>query len=125
MATTNIPLPTLDWSNEKKLKAFSGWVDFMTSNFIINNVKERLKHNYILLSTGPKGREIIKNALLAADQKENSEKVFKIFETHMIQKPNKWVEWLEFAPLQQNEDKIGEYLVRPQTKVERCDFNAN
>ena len=87
----------------------------MTSYFIINNVEERLKHNYILLSTGPKGREIINNALLTAEQKENSENVFKVFETHMVQ----------FASMQQNEDEIDEYLVRLQTKAERCDFNAN
>ena len=86
MSTTNVPLSTLDWSNENKQEAFSEWVDFMTSYFIINNVEERLKHNYILLSTGPKGREIISNALLTAEQKENSEKVFKIFVTHMIKK---------------------------------------
>ena len=89
MTTTNILLLTLDWLNENKQEAFSEWFNFMTSYFIINNVEERLKHNYILLSTAPKGREIINNALLTAKQKENSENVFKIFETHMIQKPNK------------------------------------
>ena len=97
----------------------------MTSYFIINNEKERLKHNYILLSTGPKGREIINNALLTAKQKENSENVFQIFVTHMIQKPNKWVERLEFASMQRNEDEIDECVVRLLTKADRCDFNAN
>ena len=72
--TTNMPLPILDCSNENKQEAFSEWADFMTSYFIINNVEERLKHNYILLSTGLKDREIINNALLTAEQKENSEK---------------------------------------------------
>ena len=43
----------------------------------------------------------------------------------MIQKPNKWIERLEFASMQQNEDEIDEYLVKLQTKAERCDFNAN
>ena len=55
MATTNFLLLTLDWLNKNKQEAFSKWVDFMTSYFIINNVEERLKYNYILLSTGPKG----------------------------------------------------------------------
>ena len=31
MATTTIPLPTLDWSNENKQEAFSEWVDFTTA----------------------------------------------------------------------------------------------
>ena len=95
MTTTNISLPTLEWSNKNNQEAFSEWVDFMISYLIINNVKERLQHNYILLSTGPKGWEIINNALLTAKQKENSENAFKIFETHKIQKSNKWVEWAE------------------------------
>ena len=42
----------------------------------------------------------------------------------MIQKSNKWVEWLEFTSVQQNGDEIDEYLVRLQTKAERCDFYA-
>ena len=92
MAITNIPLPILDWSNENKQEAFSEWVDFMTSYLIINNVEEGLKHNYISLGTGPKDQEIINNALLTAEQKENSENGFKNLEIHMIQKPNKWVE---------------------------------
>ena len=43
----------------------------------------------------------------------------------MVQKPNKWVERLEFTSMQQNDDEIDEYLVRLQTKAERCEFNAN
>ena len=31
MANTNMPLPTLDWSNENKQEAFCKWLDFMTS----------------------------------------------------------------------------------------------
>ena len=108
MAITNIPLPTLDWLNENKQKAFSEWVEFLTSYFIIKNVEERLKHNYIFLSTGPEDRKIINNALLTAEQKENSENMFQTFEIHMIQKTNRWVEQLEFASMQQNEDEMDE-----------------
>ena len=78
MANTNIPLPTLDRSNENKQETFSEWLDFMTSYFTINNVEERLKYNYILLSTGRKGRELIKKVLFISEQKESSENVFKI-----------------------------------------------
>ena len=70
MTTTNIPLPTLDWSNKNKQEAFGEWVDFITSYFIINNVEERLKNNYVLLSTGPNSREIINSALIIAEEKE-------------------------------------------------------
>ena len=90
--TSNISLPMLDWTNENKHEAFSEWVDFMSSYFVIHNVEEKLKHNYILISPGPKGHEVIKNAPLTTEQKENSKNVFKVFETQMIQKPNKWVE---------------------------------
>ena len=84
MANTNIPLSTLDWSNENKLEASSKWFDFMTSYFTITNVEERLKYNYILLSTGPEGRELTKNSVLATEQLESLENVFKIFETNMV-----------------------------------------
>ena len=97
----------------------------MTSKFTINSMEERLKYDYILLNTGPKSRELIKNALLTTELKERSENVFKIFEANMVQKPNKWVERPEFMPMQQNDDEIDKYLVRLQTKAERCDFNAN
>ena len=89
MANTNIPLPTLDWSNENKQEAFSEWLDFMTSYFIINNMEKRLKYNYILLSMGLKGCELIKNALLTTEQKQSSENIFKTFEANIVQKPNK------------------------------------
>ena len=97
----------------------------MASYFTINNVKERLKYNYILLITGQKSRELTKNALLTTEQKESLENVFKIFGANMVQKPNKWVERLEFTSIKQNDDEIDEYLVRLQTKTERCDFNVN
>ena len=51
----------------------------MTSYFTINNMEERLEYNYISLSMGPKGRELIKNLLLTTEQKESSENLFKIF----------------------------------------------
>ena len=63
----------------------------MSPYFTINNVEERLKYNYILLSTGSKGRELIKNTLLTTE-KESSENVFKIFEANIVRKPDKWVE---------------------------------
>ena len=84
----------------------------MSSYFVIHNVEEKLTHNYILISMGPKGREVIKNAQLTTEQKENSKNVFKVFETQMIQKPNKWVERLEFTSFEQNDETIDEYLVR-------------
>ena len=116
MVTSNISLPMLDLTNENKHEAFSEWVDFMSSYFVIHNVEEKLKHNYILISTGPKGRKVIKNAQLTTEQKENSKNVFKVFETQMIQKPNKWVERLEFTSFEQNDETIDEYLVRLQRK---------
>ena len=61
MVTTDIPLPTFDWSNENK-----------------NNVEEMQKHNYILLNTGPKALEIVNNVWLTAEQKKTVN-VFKIF----------------------------------------------
>ena len=82
MANTNIPLPTLDWSNENKQEAFSEWLDFMTSYFTINNVEERLKYNYILPSTRPKSRELIKNALLTTEQREFRKRIQNFLSKH-------------------------------------------
>ena len=77
-----------------------------------DKLEERLKYNYILLSTRSKGRELIKNALLTIEQKESSENVFKTLEANMVQKPNNWVEQLESTSMQQNKDEINEYFVR-------------
>ena len=77
------------------------------------------------MATRPKGREVIKNAQLTTEQKENSKNVFKVFETQMIQKPNKWVERLEFTSFEQNDETIDEYLVRLQKKADRCEFGTN
>ena len=82
-----------------------------------------MKYDYILLTKGP--RNNFKNALLTNEQKENSENVFKIFESHMIQKPNKWVECFEFTSIQQNEETVNKYQVRLQMKAQRCDFSGN
>ena len=46
----------------------------MSSYFVIHNVEEKLKHNYILISTGPKGSEVIKNAQLTTEQKKKNSK---------------------------------------------------
>ena len=43
----------------------------------------------------------------------------------MIQKPNKWVERLEFTSFEQNDETIDEYLIRLQTKADRCEFGTN
>ena len=69
MATSNISLPMLDWMNENKHEAFSEWVDFMSSYFVIHNGEEKLKHKNILISMGPKGRKVIKNAQFTTEQK--------------------------------------------------------
>ena len=71
----------LDWTNENKHEAFSEWVDFMSSYFVIHNVEEKLKHNYILISTEPKGREVIKNAQLTTEQKK-IQKMYSKFLKH-------------------------------------------
>ena len=60
MVTSNISLPILDWTNGNKQEAFCEWVDFMTSDFVINSIKEKLKYSYILLSIGPKDRDVIR-----------------------------------------------------------------
>lgn len=86
------------------MKPLFEWVDFMSFYFI--KIDKKLKYNYSLVSTGPKGR---KKSQLTNDQKEVFGNVFRIFENHLIQEPKKWVEYLE-SPLQQNEAIIDEYL---------------
>ncbi len=41
MVNSNISLSMLDWTNENKHEAFSEWVDFMSSYFVIHNVEEK------------------------------------------------------------------------------------
>ena len=43
----------------------------------------------------------------------------------MIQKPNKLVERLKFTSFEQNGETIDEYLVKLQTKADRCKFGTN
>ena len=43
----------------------------------------------------------------------------------MIQKPNKWVEHLEFTSFEQNDETIDEYFVKLQMKADRCEFGTN
>lgn len=85
MVSLNTELPISGWTNEN----FREWVHFIKFYFIINNVDEEAKHSYILLSTGPKCWEVIKNAKLTTEEKENLVNMFQIFETEMVQKPNK------------------------------------
>lgn len=81
-------MPILDWTNENKQEAFSEWVDFMNSYFIINNVVEEVKHNLHPTEHRTKGLGGHKIAKLTTEQEENSVNMFQIFETHMVQKPN-------------------------------------
>lgn len=39
---------------EDKGEAYKEWADFMASYFIINNKEEKMKYNYVLLSTDHK-----------------------------------------------------------------------
>ncbi|GFR92762.1 hypothetical protein ElyMa_004361400 [Elysia marginata] len=63
-----ISLPYLDWDNPNKQKAFDEWKDFMSSYLTINKVAKAEMWNYILLSTGPKGRDLL--LVLAYPRKE-------------------------------------------------------
>lgn len=51
--------------------------------------------------------------------------IFRFFKNHLIQKPKKCIECLKYSALQQNEETIDEYLVKLQTKAEKCGFNVN
>ncbi|XP_036359250.1 rRNA 2'-O-methyltransferase fibrillarin isoform X2 [Octopus sinensis] len=62
---------------------------------------------------------------MTAGQEEISANVFRTSEAHEIEKPNKWVERLEFSLIQQVEESVDEYLDRLKSKAERCDFGTN
>jgi len=124
-ATAPIPLPIIDWDKENKQEAFQEWKEFLESYFIINRVDERQKWNYILLSTGSRGRELLITSGISEDEKLNSENVWRVFENHMVEKPNKWVERIEFQSLTQNADESFEnFALRIRNKANKCGFNT-
>ena len=79
MAQASIPLPYLNWDYKNQKVAYNEWKDFMESYFVIQGVDENKKWHYILLSAGPKGRELWEAWKLSSAEKSDSSKVFKKF----------------------------------------------
>ena len=76
-----------------------------------------MKWHYILLSAGPKGREMFEAWQLTETQKSESETIFKKFEDHLIGTPNKWVSRLELAALKQKDNEsIEDFVCRLKAK---------
>ena len=100
-----IPLPNLNWDCKDQTLAFNEWKDFLDSYFVIQNVEEKKKWHYVLLSSGSRGRELWHNWSLSQAEKEDSEVVFKKFKEYMIGTPNKWVMRLEMSSLVQKDSE--------------------
>lgn len=71
-----------------------------------------------MLSTGPKSLKVLKNTSVTTEQNKSLAKVFRIFETCLIQNLKKWFEQLEFPSMQQYEDSIKKDLNELKTKTE-------
>ena len=64
----------------------------MNSYFVIENVQDKNKWHYLLLSSGDKGHDLWRIWGLTDAQKEDHPVgVFKKFEDHMVGTLNKWV----------------------------------
>lgn len=121
MAQAAIPLPCLNWDYKDQKLAFNEWKDFMDSYFAIQGVEEKKKWHYILLSAGPKGRELWDAWKLSNTDKEDSSKVFKKFGDHLVGTPNKWVARLEMTALNQRDNEsIEDFMCRLRAKCGEC-----
>ncbi|GFR81310.1 hypothetical protein ElyMa_000601300 [Elysia marginata] len=120
-----IPLPYLDWDNPNKQKAFDEWKDFMSSYLTINKIAKAEMWNYILLSTGPKGRDLLLASGISEEGKKDPESVWAVFKNHLIEKPNKWVQRIELQSYIQKENgTIEEFVLRLKTKADKCNFST-
>ncbi|GFR64002.1 hypothetical protein ElyMa_005496200 [Elysia marginata] len=120
-----IPLPYLDWDNPNKQKAFDEWKDFMSSYLTINKIVKAEMWNYILLSTGPKGRDLLLASGISKEGKKDPENVWAVFKNHLIEKPNKWVQRIELQSyIQKENETIEEFVLRLKTKADKCNFST-
>ncbi|GFS27368.1 hypothetical protein ElyMa_005262300 [Elysia marginata] len=129
MASRQIPLPALDWSKANKQTVFQEWKEFLESYFVIDKIKDADKYHYLLLSSGPKGRELFQSHNITEDDKRNPAhlwSLFDYFENHLVEKPNKWVQRLEFQQItQQASESVDQFVVRLRNKAEKCSFQLN
>ncbi|GFR67010.1 hypothetical protein ElyMa_000242800 [Elysia marginata] len=120
-----IPLPYLDWDNPNKQKAFDEWKDFVSSYLTINKIAKTEMWNYILLSTGPKGRDLLLASGISEEGKKYPENVWTVFKNHLIEKPNTWVQRIELQSyIQKENETIEEFVLRLKTKADKCNFST-
>ncbi|GFO45200.1 polyprotein [Plakobranchus ocellatus] len=126
MASPQIPLPALDWSKDNRQTAFQGWKEFLESYFVINKVKNADKYHYLLLSSGPKGRELFQAHNISEEDKRNPTHLWSLFEGHMVERPNKWVQRLELQNMtQQAPETVDQFVVRLRNKPDKCSFHPD
>ena len=87
----------LDWSNQDQVKAFEEWKDFMESYLFIMKIEKKDQWQYIRLSAGSQGKSIRDSWEMSNDEKEDPEKVFDKFSSHLVGTQNKWVMRLELT----------------------------
>ena len=110
-------MPILDWDSPNKQKAFLSWKDFLSSYLMI-------QWHYILISSGTKGRDLIESKEISDEEKKDPSKVWTIFENHLVEKPNKWVQRIELQGMIQNDsESVEEFILRVRNKAENCCFS--
>jgi len=123
MASKLIQLPQLDWDRDNEQTSFLEWKEFMQSYFVINNVDDKIKYHYILLSAGTKGRELVQSAKLSDPDKRDPRVVWSVFENFLVGKPNKWVQRIELQQHYQESDETTEtFVLRLRNKTAKCSF---
>jgi len=123
MATSGVALPNLQRDYVDQSVAFDEWKDFLQSYFVISGVDTDKQWHYMLLSSGPKGRELWNTWALTADQKKDPNFIFTKFEKHLIGKPNKWVARLELSSVNQSDgEAIDDFICRLKAKAAQCAF---
>ena len=123
-SSSGIPMPILEWDKINKQKAYQSWKDFLTSYLTIHKVDPADQWNYILISSGPRGRDLLESKQISEADKKIPAKVWKIFEDHLVEKPNKWVQRIELQGMTQKDtETVEEFVLRVTNKAENCCFS--
>ncbi|GFS14182.1 hypothetical protein ElyMa_001417400 [Elysia marginata] len=71
-------------------------------------------------------RELFQSHNITEEDKPNPAHLWSLFENHLVEKPNKWLQRLEFQQItQQASESVDEFVVRLRNKAEKCSFQLN
>ena len=79
-----------------------------------------------MLSAGSQGKSLWDSWEMSNEEKEDQEKVFDKFSSHLVGTQNKWVMRLELASfVQQEAESVEDFIWCLQSKANSCSFTEN